>query len=85
MTKSGPDEKRDTASGWPADVESITFDETERLGIQRGTNALFWDGKEIVTKNMIRLGTRETRFAVAGLAIAFAGLVHEIGKTAHWW
>tara|TARA_R110000772_G_scaffold83316_2_gene176312 strand:+ start:306 stop:536 length:231 start_codon:yes stop_codon:yes gene_type:complete len=48
---------------WPDDVERITLEQLDRLGVHRDSNALHWDGKEVVTTSKVRLGKIELWFA----------------------
>ena len=72
-------------SGWPNEVEPINFDGIGRLGVHKEKRTLYWDGSEIVTRNMIRLGTREAWIAGIGVGTGVVGVLHEIGKTVGLW
>jgi hypothetical protein len=44
---------------WPDGVFAISMQGLALLGIHEKTNALYWDGKEIVVRRAFRLGTFE--------------------------
>lgn len=40
----------DPAPGhWPSNVKKISIDQLDRIGIDPGSNTLYWDGQKIVT------------------------------------
>ena len=40
---------------WPEGVYSISMDTVSLLGVHHKNNKLYWDGKELVTKSVVRL------------------------------
>lgn len=44
---------------WPDGVRAISMEGLSLLGIHERTDALYWDGKEIVVRRAFRLGTFE--------------------------
>ncbi|WP_439500673.1 hypothetical protein [Aminobacter ciceronei] len=62
---------------WPEDVEIITLNKIEMLGVHKKTEQLYWNGHPVITKH--ELGRREYRLASLAAwatvaAAAFAGL-----------
>ena len=49
--------------GWPKGVYGISMEGLSLLGIDDSSNKLYWDGKELITKDIIRLGRTETWLA----------------------
>jgi hypothetical protein len=70
---------------WPEGVFGISLEGASLLGIHEKTGKLYWDGKEVVTHTTLRLATKETVFAIIGLAIAAGGLLVNVGRAAGWW
>lgn len=56
------------SENWPDDVQKMTLEHLDRLGVHKDTNALHWDGKEVVTTSKVRLGQLELWFAGAATA-----------------
>jgi hypothetical protein len=44
---------------WPKGVRAISTEGLTLLGIHEKTDALYWDGKEILVRRALRLGTFE--------------------------
>ena len=60
---------------WPQGVRGISQEGLSLLGINEATGQLYWDGSQIRTRNMLRLGTPErwiAGFAAAGAFGTFA-------------
>jgi hypothetical protein len=55
------------------------------LGVHEETNKLYWDGKEIVVRNMFRLGTFERWVAGFTAAGAFGTFFVNAGRAIGWW
>lgn len=70
---------------WPSGVHSITWNEIGKLGFHDITGTLYWDGKEVVTRSTVRLGSFER--LLAGIAtVAVAGMfILDLARTLHWW
>lgn len=76
---------KDRPDDWPEGVWGISLKGVGLLGIHEKTGKVYWDGKEIVTKRSISLGTYE-RWA-AGLAATgtFGTFVVNVGRAKGWW
>ena len=61
-------------SNWPQNVRGLTIDETGGLGIDKN-NQLYWNGEPVVIKKQIRLGDREFILTLAGISLAFWGVI----------
>ncbi len=48
---------------WPAGMRSISLEGLSLLGIDERTKRLHWDGEEIVTRSVVRLGNLERGLA----------------------
>jgi len=70
---------------WPRGVYAISLDALSLLGVDPDKNTLFWDGREIVVRRVIRLGSTETWLASIGVGTGFAALMLELGKTFLGW
>lgn len=46
-------------SDWPEGVYAISLDTLSLIGVHDKDNKLYWDGNEIVTRSVVRLGTKE--------------------------
>ena len=70
---------------WPKDVRRLTFDEGDKLGVRDTDNALFWDGKEIQTRQVVSLKGQEVWFAFFVTAATVGMFVLELGRTFFGW
>jgi hypothetical protein len=71
--------------GWPENVHEINFDELGLLGIHKHTQKLHWDGKEVVTKTVIKLRYVELALAVF-VTVGTSGMfILALGDTFGWW
>lgn len=70
---------------WPEGVYSISMNGLSLLGLHEKTNKLYWDGNEIVTRSIVRLGTYELWLASIATATGIGMLVIEVGKLIGWW
>jgi hypothetical protein len=59
----------------PDGVEPISWNNLGRLGVHRETGALYWDGKEVVTKSWIRLGNFERWMAALAATGTFGSFI----------
>jgi hypothetical protein len=66
---------KDKRGGWPEGVHGISLEGLDLLGIHEKTRALYWDGKQIVLRNVFALTTFERTIAVIGLLIAGGSLL----------
>ena len=48
---------------WPPGVRGISWNQLVKMGVRESDNALFWDGKELVSKKIIKLRFLELLFA----------------------
>jgi len=69
---------------WPEGVRAISQEGLGLFGIKETTGQLYWDGKQVKTRNLLSLGTPErwiTGIAAAGafgtFAVNFARLLIE--------
>jgi hypothetical protein len=70
---------------WPEGVKAISLDGLGLLGVNPKTGALYWDGREIVLRRVVRLGNLEKVLAVVGVATGVGALILELGKTFGGW
>jgi hypothetical protein len=70
---------------WPENVYAISMQGLALLGVHEETNKLYWDGKEIVTRNLIRLGTYERWAAGFAAAGTFGSFLVNVGRANGWW
>lgn len=66
---------------WPDGVYAISTSGLTLLGVHEKEHKLFWDGEEIVTRNVIRLGRHELIFAAVASLSALGIFLLEIYKT----
>lgn len=71
--------------GWPKDVRPISIDGVTMLGIKPDTNKLYWDGKEIVVRDAVRLEWPERLFTFLIAVGTFGFFILEVGKVLKWW
>jgi len=60
---------------WPQGVRAITQQGLALFGINEATSQLYWDGSQVRTRNLLRLGTPErwiAGFVAAGAFGTFA-------------
>jgi hypothetical protein len=57
---------------WPAGVRAISLQGLALFGINEATGQLYWDGRQVRTRGMIRLGTPE-RWIAAFAAFGTCG------------
>lgn len=50
---------KDRPDDWPDGIRAISDEGLRPLGIDEASGRLFWDGKEIVVRNKVRLGKLE--------------------------
>ncbi|WP_375570170.1 hypothetical protein ABWH92_16320 [Ahrensia marina] len=55
------------------------------MGVHEDTGQLFWDGKEIVTKQIVRLRGYEVFLATLAAIGTFGVFALESGKLVGWW
>jgi hypothetical protein len=69
---------------WPADVRPISTDGVSLFGINPETNKLYWDGREIVVRDRVRLGSLERILAVFVTLGTFGTFIVELGNALNW-
>jgi hypothetical protein len=57
---------------WPAGVRAISTEGLNLFGIKEATGQLYWDGRQVRTRRVIRLGTPE-RWIAAFAAFGTCG------------
>ncbi|MBV9786306.1 MAG: hypothetical protein JO264_21095 [Acidisphaera sp.] len=78
-------------AGWPDDVEPLSIEEFEKLGIN-ARSELFWDGHRLITRSKFYLTLPQTLLAflaaVASIATVATGLnnaaVFLCARDVHW-
>jgi hypothetical protein len=69
---------------WPKDVRQLTFDEGDKLGVRDTDNALFWDGKEIQTRQVVSLRWIELALACLAAVGTFGVFALEFARFMGW-
>jgi len=97
MTKSPSPKSREEALGtefeklwetpdhWPRNIRVLPLNDFGKLGLDPKTNELYWDGKALVTKNLINLGNKELKLAYFVAFITAVATVWPIGVAYGWW
>lgn len=67
----------------PPDVDSVSLDDLDRLGMNRRTGALYWDGAQVVTRSVVRLGKPELWLAFFATVGTFGTFMVELWKAWH--
>jgi hypothetical protein len=70
---------------WPSNVRPISIEGVSLLGIDPATNKLYWDGKEIVVRDRLRLGGWANFLAILVAIGAFGSFIVELGNALNWW
>jgi hypothetical protein len=70
---------------WPSDVRPISMEGISLLGIDPATNKLYWDGREIVVRDRLRLGGWANFLAILVAIGAFGSFIVELGNALNWW
>ena len=66
-------------------LQSMSFDNIERLQVDDADRRLYWDGNPVVTGSVVTLQFYERVLAtIAAAGALFAGL-HPFGVTFGWW
>ena len=71
--------------GWPDGVFAISLEGVTLLGVHEQTNKLYWDGREIVTRHIVQLGTLANWLAVFSTIGIFGNFALNLGHTLKWW
>ena len=69
---------------WPSNVRPISMEGVSLLGIDPATNKLYWDGKEIVVRDRLRLGGWANFLAILVTIGAFGSFIVELGNALNW-
>jgi hypothetical protein len=70
---------------WPAGVRPISIDGVSLFGINPETNKLYWDGREIVVRDRLRLGGWANFLAILVAIGTFGTFIVELGNALNWW
>ena len=70
---------------WPEGVFAVSIKGVALLGVHEKSGRLYWDGKELVTRPKIRLGTLELWIVGIAAAGTFGSFMVEAGKVLGWW
>jgi hypothetical protein len=65
---------------WPAGVRPISIEGVTLIGIDPATNKLFWDGKEVVVRDRVRLGGWTNFLAILVAVGTFGTSLVELGN-----
>jgi hypothetical protein len=81
--------KDTTPMNWPEDVRGISTEGLALLGVHEKTGKLYWDGKEIVTRSIIKLDTLERWLAIITLGCVvlnfLINLANFLNEIYEWW
>jgi hypothetical protein len=69
---------------WPSNVRPISIEGVSLLGIDPATNKLYWDGKEVVVRDRLRLGGWASFLAILVAIGAFGSFIVELGNALNW-
>jgi hypothetical protein len=75
----------DRPAEWLEGVYGISLTGLNLLGIHEKSGKLYWDGKEIVTRSLVRLGTFERWIAVIATGCAFGTFIVNAGRALGYW
>ena len=67
-------------SEWPDGVFAISMEGATLLGVHEKSGKLYWDGKEVVTRSLIRFGTFERWAAGFAATGTFGTFVMHVGR-----
>jgi hypothetical protein len=69
---------------WPANVRPISIDGVSLFGINPETNKLYWDGKELIVRDRVRLGGWTNFLAILVAFGTFGTFIVELGNALNW-
>jgi hypothetical protein len=69
---------------WPAGVRPISIDGVSLFGINPESNKLYWDGREIVVRDRLRLGGWANFLAILVAIGTFGTFIVELGNALNW-
>jgi hypothetical protein len=70
---------------WPEGVYGVSIKGIGLLGIHEKSGKLYWDGREIVTRSVIRLGTVELWIGGIAAVGTFGAFVVSAGHAFRFW
>jgi hypothetical protein len=70
---------------WPAGVYAISMEGLSFLGVHEKDRKLYWDGREVVTRTIIRLRGYELLLATIAAGATFGMFLLALGSTCGWW
>jgi hypothetical protein len=70
--------------GWPDSIRPISIDGVSLFGIDPTSNKLYWDGREIVVRDRVRLASLERILAVFVAIGTFGAFIVELGNALNW-
>jgi hypothetical protein len=70
---------------WPEGVFAVSIKGTGLIGVHEKSGKLFWDGKELVTRSKIRLGTLELWLVGIAASGTFGTFIVDAGRVLGWW
>jgi len=70
---------------WPEGVFAVSMKGVALLGIHEKSGRLYWDGKEVVTRGSVRLGTYERWIASAAALGTLGTFIVNAGRAYGFW
>lgn len=70
---------------WPEGVRAISLDGLALLGVHAQTRELYWDGRQLLMRSRVRLGTFERWIASIAALGTFGNFFVQLGRSLHWW
>jgi hypothetical protein len=70
---------------WPEGVFAISLEGLSLLGIHEKSGKLYWDGKEVVIRSAVRLGTFERWIAAIAALATLGSFLTNAGRAKGWW
>lgn len=70
---------------WPEGVYGVSMKGIGLLGIHEKSGKLYWDGREVITRSAIRLGTFERWVASLAAAGTFGTFLVNAGRALGFW
>jgi hypothetical protein len=69
---------------WPPGVRPISVDGVSLIGLDPATNKLYWDGKEVMVRDRLRLGGWANFLAILVAIGTFGTFIVELGNALNW-
>lgn len=76
---------KDRPNDWPEGVFGVSIKGVALLGVHDKSGRLYWDGKEVVTRSKIRLGTLELWLIGIAAAGTFGSFILDAGRILGCW